>query len=295
MKICLGSAQFGLDYGVTNSFGRVPQSEVKKILECAESNGINYFDTAYDYGNAEYLLGLYLSKNSKVSTKISLPKSITSIDLDVISYMDKCFKTSLSNLARDHVECLYLHNSNMLTLAGSELVLEWLSKIKALQLAKTVGVSIYETKELSIASGDLFSAFQLPASIYDQRSLEYVQSNKSTSDNVSFHARSVFLQGLLLTNPDKWPSWINESARSMHRRLWSLSLHTNVSLKKMSIDFFKKNNNFSSILFGVTSLCELEELLYASESQTNFWDNSYNYSDWKLPSQPLLDPRTWPS
>ena len=111
MKICLGSAQFGLNYGVTNSSGRVPESEVKKILECAEFNGINNFDTAYDYGNAEYLLGLYLSKNSKVSTKISLPKSITSVDLDVISYMDQCFKTSLSNLARDHVECLYLHNS----------------------------------------------------------------------------------------------------------------------------------------------------------------------------------------
>ena len=92
MNLCLGSAAFGLDYGVTNSSGKVPAQEVKKILEYAEYHGIEYFDTAQCYGNSEYLLGQYLRKSAKVSTKISLPKSTRIVDTALISYLDKSLK-----------------------------------------------------------------------------------------------------------------------------------------------------------------------------------------------------------
>ena len=52
-KLCLGSAQFGLDYGITNKKGKLDFNEVKEILGFAEDCGINYIDTAQDYGNAE--------------------------------------------------------------------------------------------------------------------------------------------------------------------------------------------------------------------------------------------------
>ena len=45
-KISIGTAQFGLDYGITNSKGKVNKNTVAKILDQASLFGINNLDTA---------------------------------------------------------------------------------------------------------------------------------------------------------------------------------------------------------------------------------------------------------
>ena len=42
MKLAIGSAQFGLDYGVSNNTGKVPNQEVNQILNVAKKSGINF-------------------------------------------------------------------------------------------------------------------------------------------------------------------------------------------------------------------------------------------------------------
>ena len=44
MRLVLGTAQFGLDYGITNKKGKVVGQEVVKILEHAAENDINLID-----------------------------------------------------------------------------------------------------------------------------------------------------------------------------------------------------------------------------------------------------------
>ena len=56
-RITLGSAQFGMRYGVTNWSGKPKSSEVRSILEVAKDNGIERIDTAANYGVAEETLG----------------------------------------------------------------------------------------------------------------------------------------------------------------------------------------------------------------------------------------------
>ena len=46
MKLALGTAQFGMDYGIANRAGRVSQDEVASILTRARSEGIDTLDTA---------------------------------------------------------------------------------------------------------------------------------------------------------------------------------------------------------------------------------------------------------
>ena len=58
-KLALGSAQFGLAYGISNSHGKVSMNEVFRILTLAKSLGINTIDTASAYGNSEDVLGSY--------------------------------------------------------------------------------------------------------------------------------------------------------------------------------------------------------------------------------------------
>ena len=45
MRISLGTAQFGLDYGISNKSGKIEPKEVDKILSFAK-NGIKSIDTA---------------------------------------------------------------------------------------------------------------------------------------------------------------------------------------------------------------------------------------------------------
>ena len=69
MKLALGTAQFGMDYGVSNILGQVQFSEVKQILREAELNNIDTLDTAMVYGESEAILGKAGVKNFKIITK----------------------------------------------------------------------------------------------------------------------------------------------------------------------------------------------------------------------------------
>ena len=62
-RICLGTAQFGLDYGIANARGKVSFDEVGQILRCALENGIVTLDTAGAYGDSEQMVGAFLKND----------------------------------------------------------------------------------------------------------------------------------------------------------------------------------------------------------------------------------------
>ena len=74
-KIALGTAQFGMDYGINNTRGKLPKNEVFEILNLASKSGVDTLDTAYSYGESETLIGEFIAKNKKGFHIISkLPK-----------------------------------------------------------------------------------------------------------------------------------------------------------------------------------------------------------------------------
>ena len=74
MKLAIGSAQFGLDYGVSNNIGKVSNQEVIKILDIAKKSGINFIDTAIAYGNSESSLGLSGASKFNIISKFKTYK-----------------------------------------------------------------------------------------------------------------------------------------------------------------------------------------------------------------------------
>ena len=58
-QICLGTAQFGLDYGATNRTGKIGIDEIRKIIKLAATSNIRFIDTAQAYGSAETVVGKY--------------------------------------------------------------------------------------------------------------------------------------------------------------------------------------------------------------------------------------------
>ena len=70
MRLSLGTAQFGFDYGISNKSGKTELNEVGKILSFAKRNGIKSIDTASVYGESETVLGKYDINDFEVVSKL---------------------------------------------------------------------------------------------------------------------------------------------------------------------------------------------------------------------------------
>lgn len=62
-KVILGTAQFGLDYGINNFRGRPSKDDIFAILEFAKMNGVKTLDTADAYGTSKDIIGEYNRQN----------------------------------------------------------------------------------------------------------------------------------------------------------------------------------------------------------------------------------------
>ena len=97
-KLALGTVQWGQAYGISNTKGKTPQDEVKRILSIAKLNNINLLDTAHHYGDSEVIIGKSNFKDFKIITKTGFFKN------NYISALDKenlisTFKESLTKLS----------------------------------------------------------------------------------------------------------------------------------------------------------------------------------------------------
>ena len=84
MELCLGTVQFGMDYGIRGQ--KQPSVEqAVEMLDYATQNGINTIDTANAYGTAEDVVGTFLQKHStKRSSQrhtLTRPQAVSSLPL----------------------------------------------------------------------------------------------------------------------------------------------------------------------------------------------------------------------
>ena len=52
-KICIGTVQFGLEYGINNKIGIPNNNQISGIFKTATKFGVSTIDTANAYGNAQ--------------------------------------------------------------------------------------------------------------------------------------------------------------------------------------------------------------------------------------------------
>ena len=134
---------------------------------------------------------------------------------------------------------------------------------------------------------------QLPLSIYDQRFLQDGTLAKLRADGTAIHARSLYLQGLLLSPESKWPSWVDPRVRSHHKALEELALERNCRLIDLVLGFAKEQHDLEAVVIGICNLFELKQLL-AVWSTPSPWQ-SREWTQWALEDINILDPRNWPS
>lgn len=196
-KLCLGTVQFGLKYGINNALGRQPdRQECYAIIEKAIQSGITCFDTASVYGTAESLLGGYSWRGfaPKIVSKLS-PECPNDCKLVVAK-----IKESLQYLRMTKLYGYMLHRGVDMQ---KESVMAGMVIAKAQGLVEKIGVSIYEPEEALLAVEDArVDIIQIPYNVLDKRFDRLGFFAKAKKNKKEIYARSAFLQGLLLMKPD---------------------------------------------------------------------------------------------
>jgi len=260
--IGLGTVQWGMPYGIANITGQPAGAEVGSMLRMAKQHGVRLLDTAAGYGVAEKQLGEWnaASQGFRIVTKTVSVGSAAISDADVALAL-AAFKQSLARLKCDHVYGLMAHNAENLLMADGARLWEALQECKRQGLAIKIGVSVYTPDQLSsILDRFQIDIVQLPFNVYDQRFLRTGLLDRLKVSGVEIHARSAFLQGLLLIPPDILPGQF-ETIREHHGRFYEALDHAGLSPLGGSLGFCLAQPQIDHVIVGCESVSQLEEIL----------------------------------
>ena len=286
-KIALGTVQFGIDYGINSENGQVRPEEVRGILNYAYSQNIDLLDTAPAYGSSEKVLGEANVQNFKVVTKTRHFDN-AEISNDDIDLLKKDFSCSLVDLRQESFYGVLVHDANDLLKPGSKKLFDQLESLKQAEKIKKIGVSIYDNKQLqSILENFDIDIVQLPFNILDKRLIDSGMLVKLQNRGIEVHARSVFLQGLLLMSNQDRP-------RKFHRwnalwKTWHEWLNDNqITALEAAIRHAVSMPEISKVLVGVDTKDQLKEIIIASDGilpniPAELYTNDVN----------LLNPSNW--
>ena len=140
-RLVLGTAQFGMDYGVTNRHGQVRKSEINKILSYACQKGVLSIDTAVAYADSEKKIGEILNSKSEFRIITKLPPDIVFAN-DVQAATKIACNQSISRLGCKRLYGLLVHRSSDLLEANGNLVWKSLNFLKKSGVVKKIGVSV---------------------------------------------------------------------------------------------------------------------------------------------------------
>ena len=291
-QLCLGTAQFGLAYGITNAAGQVSESEVAQLLQAATSC-IRWLDTAQAYGNAESVLGRQLPVGHPFQLISKLPaqpqQRFTAADQPI---WEQAFHASCERLGLQRLDALLLHAPADLSKPGGEWLQEWLIGLRDRRLVQRLGVSIYGAADLDGVDPALLDLVQLPLSLYDQRLLKDGTLALLRARGTAVHARSLFLQGLLLTPAEHWPSWVGPEVRLHHQQLEALALERDCQLIELALGFALMQADLEAVVIGLCSCRELAELQQAWAAIPPWQEGEWQ--TWALHDSGIIDPRCWP-
>jgi aryl-alcohol dehydrogenase-like predicted oxidoreductase len=277
MKIALGTAQWGMEYGISNTKGIPSDQELSEIFNFASQANIDTFDTAGSYGNAEIRLGKFVNSAHKIISKFKAVSEENSIEIQL--------NRSLGNLNQSKLEGLLFHNAQEVLTNDS--IWDEINVLKNHGLVNKIGFSLYNPIELEQLLEKKINPdiVQIPFNILDRRFEDYFSLLKSHGTEI--HVRSVFLQGLLINSskesPKDFEQW--DSIWATYRA-WLSSI--NRSPIEACIQHVMSYDLIDKIIVGVTNLNELQEIVEAQSQDLQRAPISLKSND-----ENLINPLEW--
>jgi aryl-alcohol dehydrogenase-like predicted oxidoreductase len=281
-----------MDYGISNRDGRPSEAEIAAILAHAVETGIGYLDTAASYVDAETLIGRHLPSGHRLRVVTKLPPiKEDAIDEHHVEVTLAALAASLDRLRSAQVYGVLIHHASDLAKPGWQYLLDVLREAQARGWTALIGVSVYDADDLSVVESRFTPGIvQLPFNALDRRLAVAGWLHRLKAAGVEVHARSLFLQGLLLMEPAALPNFFvpvsgalaNLRARWAAAKLTPLSGCLRCVLNDADIDV---------AIVGVNRLHELNEI---EAAVVELADSKGEFRHPVAIDPIYLDPRRWP-
>jgi aryl-alcohol dehydrogenase-like predicted oxidoreductase len=277
-KLVLGTAQFGMDYGINNKRGKIPRMEVFDVLNSALYFGIDTLDTASAYGESEDVIGDFIKETGK--------------GFKIISKSPNCdvheLKNSLnSTLAKLGVKSLdgYMIHSFSHYIKNPEI---WniLEGLKSTGDIEKIGFSLYYPEELDYIKKNKLKIdiIQVPYSIFDQRFSQSFREVKK--DGVEIYVRSVFKKP-----PELESSFVKIKDKLI--TLHQLSERTNIPVAALCLNFAFLTEYIDKIVVGIDSINNLNEIVRSLKYLEDVEKIFSELSNLKEDDENIILPTNW--
>ena len=247
-KLVVGTAQFGMPYGIANQNGKVQNNEIEAILDLAWERGIDTLDTAKVYSHSEEVIGDYLRKHPNqpwtICTKIS------DGDSDLFhQFQDTVEKLSI------HPTIILAHSASLYLEKSFHKDLKSLMEVKSIS---KIGVSLYTENEIKqILKSDFKpDIVQLPLNILDARLYHNNILKQLTQIGIEIHVRSVFLQGLFYLHFSEIKNRFSDALPYLEK-LKSIAADSELTLAELSLLWVTSLSEVSKVIIGVDKTSHL--------------------------------------
>lgn len=282
VELALGTVQFGMKYGIVGRGEMVPMCEVQQILARAWKLGVRTIDTAPGYGEIEARLAPLLNDYAyDVVSKIpALPEAIDSKRAEYI--VSEAIQKTRERLDGLLTTLLFHHADDLLGKAGD---LIWKTATRLIEGSNIqLGVSCYSPNELlELRHRFHINVAQLPGNALDQR-LRTVHG----LENIEIHLRSVFLQGVLLSEPDKVSRYLSKQMLEA-LCLWKAWCSSQgISALQGALSVAKSLPGVRYCIVGVDNLVQLENIC-------EIWSHAKVLTSYppSIDDLEIIDPRHW--
>ena len=284
----LGTVQFGLPYGVANGGTEVEAATIEDVLVTARAVGVTVIDTAAQYGASEARLGAADLSGFTVVTKTPRLAELNPDQAE--SAVLAGAHQSLAKLGIRRLDALLVHNAADLLGPAGDAIHAALIKLRATGVARRIGVSVYDGDEIDcLLSRYSVDIVQLPVNVFDQRLVRGGQIAALQAAGIAVHARSAYLQGLLLMTPDTLPAPLGRFGVSL-ARFRDAARTQGVTAQQAALGWVRDLAGIEVVLVGAIDSCQLAETERAFREAPTFDASTLVQID-----PDLLDPRRWSS
>lgn len=293
MRLGLGTAQFGFDYGVSNTRGKTVPQEVARILAHADREEIDLLDTAALYGDSEAAIGAAVAPKQafRVVTKTPVFTASTIGEADVAD-LRATFARSLSRLRCAQVYGLLVHAAGDLLRPGGEQLWRAMGEMKKAGQVAKIGFSVYSGADIDALLARFHpDLVQVPVNALDQRLLRDGRLAHLKRLGVEVHARSIFLQGLLLMEPQAVPPQLRGFGDELEEYAAFLRRHS-LSRLEGALQFIRGVEGVDAALIGVNDEPQLRQCIAAFRGNAA---SRIDFSAVACSRDSLLNPATWPA
>lgn len=296
-RLTLGSAQWGMPYGIANRTGPPGDDELAELLRVARDAGIRAIDTARAYGESEARVGLALADHDdwRVVTKLAPDVDAPGLELsENLGRVAASLAKTREALGVESIPALLLHRFAHRHAFGGKLWRALLAERDAGRIGQ-LGVSAASPEEAWAGLDDPdVEILQVATSLLDLRLHRQGFFPRAREAGRTVYVRSVYLQGVAHLGSARLPRALADLAGAL-RTIEGFAGELGVKPRMLYLAFVRELPGVHPVL-GCETAGQLEQLLRDWEDETIDGALLTSLLD-RLPTAPasLVDPSLWPA